>query len=218
MPAAVQNYLARPVQQDGTGVLEPLKVGSQADTILVTGPTGSEKTHCEVRRRPALPADPRPQRCLRELLGGPLPVPIALPDLGPTREHSGHSPKVHPPRDVLLNRLRTQDDQPCVAILDEVDQFDEKDLLYDLLNLPGFSLLLIVNREEDLFDGLDDRLASRLGGCERISFDRYTVDELVDILRETAETESIPKVPERREIGNRCRCRQRRRPGRDYDP
>jgi len=39
-----------------------------------------------------------------------------------------------------------------------------QNLLYDLINLPQFSLLLIVNREEDLLDGLDDRLASRLGG------------------------------------------------------
>lgn len=41
------------------------------------------------------------------------------------------------PRDVLLERLKDHDDQPSVVILDEVDQLDDKDLLYDLINLPG---------------------------------------------------------------------------------
>jgi hypothetical protein len=35
-----------------------------------------------------------------------------------------------------------------------------------------------------VFAGIDDRLASRLHGSERIRFSRYTVDQLVDILQE----------------------------------
>lgn len=87
------------------------------------------------------------------------------------------------PRDVLLDRLREYDGPPCAVALDEVDQLEDKGLLYDLLNLRSFSLLLIANREEDLLEGLDDRLSSRLQGCERVHCQPYTENQLVDILR-----------------------------------
>jgi len=82
---------------------------------------------------------------------------------------------------------------------DVVDQLDDEGLLYDLLNLPRFSLLLIVNREADLLDGLEDRLASRLGGCERIRLDRYSADQPADILTAQADAEEMPWDIERSE-------------------
>ncbi len=183
-----------------TGILEPLTVGSEADAVLVTGPTGSGKTHTVkyavdqlCQQNPGLNAvyvncweDHSPFQTLYRILD--------------QLESTVDIHRKSTPRDVLIDRLRTHDDQPCVAILDEVDQLDEKDLLYDLLNLPGFLLLLIANREEDLLEGIDERLVSRLGGCERLSLDRYTVDELVDILRESTDTERIAEDLERREL------------------
>lgn len=41
-----------------------------------------------------------------------------------------------------------------------------------------------MNREEDLLDGLDQRLVSRLPGCERVGFDQYSDAQILDILRE----------------------------------
>jgi Cdc6-like AAA superfamily ATPase len=176
-----------------TGVLEPLASGSLADTILVTGPTGSGKTHTVkyavdrlCQQNPGLNAVY--VNCWEDH--------SAFQTLYRILDHLEGTLDIHrksTPRDVLLDRLKEHDDEPSVVILDEVDQLDDKDLLYDLINLPRFSLLLIVNQEENLLDGLDDRLASRLGGCERIPFGPYTVNQLVDILREIAKRESVTR-------------------------
>ena len=85
------------------------------------------------------------------------------------------------PNDELVERLREHSDA-YVVILDEVDQLRETSVLYELQRTPGVTLVLIANRVDDLFDPLDDRLASRLRTATRIHFDRYTVDELVAIL------------------------------------
>jgi archaeal cell division control protein 6 len=90
------------------------------------------------------------------------------------------------PKDELFTRLAGSDEQPIVAILDEADQLEETAALYDLHRLPHVSLVLIANREEELFASFDDRVRSRLrAGC-RVRFDRYGTDELVAILRERA--------------------------------
>lgn len=86
------------------------------------------------------------------------------------------------PRDELLDRLRDYDGPPYVVILDEVDQLEDKDVLYDLYRVPNLSVILITNREQDLFGTLDDRLHSRLQTSARIHFPSYSTDELVDIL------------------------------------
>jgi Cdc6-like AAA superfamily ATPase len=44
-------------------------------------------------------------------------------------------------------------------------------------------MILIANRENDLFEPLNARLTSRLQTATRIGFNRYSVDELVAILR-----------------------------------
>ncbi|WP_313691717.1 hypothetical protein [Halorarum halobium] len=79
-----------------------------------------------------------------------------------------------------------------MIIFDEVDQLEDKAILYELNRLPQFSFILIANREDELMAGLDDRLASRLRASERIRFSRYTVDQLVDILRERATRALVP--------------------------
>ena len=86
------------------------------------------------------------------------------------------------PKDELLDRLREYDGPQFVVILDEVDQLEDKSVLYDLYRMPSITTVLIANREQELFSQLDDRLTSRLQTCVRISFDKYPLDELVSIL------------------------------------
>jgi len=43
-------------------------------------------------------------------------------------------------------------------------------------------MLLVANREKELFANADERLTSRLTGCERVRFDRYSSDELISIM------------------------------------
>ena len=86
------------------------------------------------------------------------------------------------PTDELIERIREFEGPTCVVVLDEVDQLEDMSVLYDLYRTPGLSMVLIANREEELFAGLDGRLASRLQTAARIRFDSYTVDELTGIL------------------------------------
>lgn len=90
------------------------------------------------------------------------------------------------PKDELLDRLRDYGESPYVVILDEVDQLEDKRVLYDLQRTPGLTMVLIANQEEGLFEPLNERLTSRLRTAMRIKFDRYTVDELVAILEPRA--------------------------------
>lgn len=86
------------------------------------------------------------------------------------------------PLDVLVDRLNEYDGPPFVVILDEVDQLEDKGLLYDLYRIPNITMLMIANKETEVFAELDDRVRSRLNNCTRIRFDPYSTDELTEIL------------------------------------
>jgi Cdc6-like AAA superfamily ATPase len=86
------------------------------------------------------------------------------------------------PKDELLDRLRDYDGPQYVVILDEADQLEDKRVLYDLYRTRGITMILIANREAELFNQLDDRLTSRLYSSVRVSFDKYHLDQLVSIL------------------------------------
>jgi Cdc6-like AAA superfamily ATPase len=78
-----------------------------------------------------------------------------------------------------------------VVILDEVDRIDDLSILYRLTRLP-ISLVLITNREADLWGRVDNRVHSRLETASTITFDAYGVPELTDILVERAEVGLTP--------------------------
>lgn len=71
-----------------------------------------------------------------------------------------------------------------MVVLDEVDQLEEKDVLYDLNRTRGLSLVLVANSAEELFAELGERVASRFKTATQIHFDRYGTDQLVGILKD----------------------------------
>ena len=165
--------------------LEPLLADERPETAFLFGPTGVGKT-CIARYT-------------LDRLGEQLPsVRVAYVNcwqeytrfrvLYSLLEAIDRSFDVHrsTPKDELFGRLRAADDAPLVAILDEVDQLEETEALYDLHRLPHVSPVLIANREEELFASFDDRVRSRLRAGTRVQFDRYGTDELVAILGERA--------------------------------
>lgn len=90
------------------------------------------------------------------------------------------------PTDELFTRLKQYDDRPYVLIMDEVDQLEDEKVLYDLYSLPNVTLIMIANKET-AFHNMDERVRSRLMGADRLEFEPYDPDELVDILSDRAE-------------------------------
>ena len=89
-------------------------------------------------------------------------------------------------KDELIVRLREELDRPYIVILDEIDQHQEPEILYDLYTLPEVTMILITNRETQLFHRLDDRVTSRLRGAPRLKLTKYSSAELVSILETRA--------------------------------
>ena len=183
-----------------SNVLQPLVDGEPADTAFITGPTGSGKT-CIAKftvnrlRQNNLDVESIYINCWNDH--------TRFQVLNEILEEVHNTVDIHrqsTPHDVLLDRLRDHDGPPCVVTLDEVDQFQDKKLLYELNQMRGFSLILIANDRDELLAKVDDRLASRLRGAEQIRFHRYTSDELVDILRERAKRGLIPDAISREEL------------------
>jgi orc1/cdc6 family replication initiation protein len=82
----------------------------------------------------------------------------------------------------LLDRVKRVLPSPAVLVLDEADQLEELDVLYDLYHLDGLALVMLSNADDALFARMDDRLRSRLQHATRVEFDRYSTDELEGIL------------------------------------
>ena len=164
--------------------LDPVTGGQSAETTFLFGPSGAGKT-CLARfaldrlREAVIDLNYQYVNCWRDYNRFRALYRI-VEATGPTYDIHRQST----PTDTLLDRLDEYDGPPFVVILDEVDQLQDKDVLYDLYRLRNISMVLIANREEELFSPLDGRLVSRLRGSTRIRFEKYDLDELVSILED----------------------------------
>jgi orc1/cdc6 family replication initiation protein len=164
--------------------LRPIMDGNRAETSFLYGPSGAGKT-CIARytveqlRENVVEMDHQYVNCWEDYTRFKTLYRI-LDGISTTVDiHRKSTPK-----DELLERLRTDVTDPYIVILDEVDQLEDKSLLYDLYRIPKLAMILIANREEDVFAHLDDRLNSRLSSCARIRFGRYNLPELTAIIED----------------------------------
>jgi Cdc6-like AAA superfamily ATPase len=165
-----------------SSVLDPITHGERADPALLHGPSGAGKTCIaqflvERLRQEVVSLNYQYVNCWED--HSRFKSLYRLLD-GIDRTVDVHRQST--PKDVLLERLREHDDTPYIVILDEVDQLEDKSLLYDLYRIPHLTMILISNDEDGLFASVDDRLNSRLTDCERIHFRPYYESELVAIL------------------------------------
>ncbi|WP_336345967.1 Cdc6/Cdc18 family protein [Halalkalicoccus ordinarius] len=165
-----------------SGVLAPVLHGEPAETAAIFGPTGVGKTCCaryavEQLRENSFNVRTQYVNCWQDYNRYRVLYRL-LEGLDRTLDIHRQST----PRDVLYDRIREANDDPYVVVLDEVDQLEEKDVLYDLYTLSHISLILIANDEQEFYSNLGDRLYSRLTGSERVQFDPYSLDEIVAIL------------------------------------
>ncbi|WP_119816702.1 Cdc6/Cdc18 family protein [Halalkaliarchaeum desulfuricum] len=167
------------------GALEPVVDGDKPQHAVLTGPSGAGKT-CIARAT------------LDRLEEQVLDVHTAHVDcwlhtsdfrvLYKLLESVGTTYDIHrtTPLDELLLRLE-EIDKPYLVVLDEADQLEDPGLLRQLYAIPRVTMVLIANRERDLFDPLDSRLQSRLRSSEHVAFDKYSHGELVAILSDRVE-------------------------------
>ncbi|WP_135822387.1 Cdc6/Cdc18 family protein [Halostella litorea] len=167
--------------------LRPILDGQQPDNVFIFGPTGAGKT-CVARYSL--------EKLREELLDIQYQYINCWQDYNRFRvlyrmlEGIDSTLDIHrqsTPRDELFERLREYDDMPYVVILDEVDQLEDMDVLYDLYTLRNITMIMIANEELELFAGMDQRVNSRLQSSHRLQFDAYSNDELVGILSDRVE-------------------------------
>lgn len=162
------------------GALEPVVDGDRPQHALLTGPSGAGKT-CIARATLS-----RLQEQVLDVHTAHVDCWLHTSDfrvLYKLLESIGTTYDIHrsTPEDELLERIEAVE-KPFLVVLDEADQLDDPSLLRRLYAVPQVTMILITNRERDLFDPLDNRLQSRLRGSEHVPFDAYSHDELVAIL------------------------------------
>ncbi len=187
-----QEFIPREVQHRDSevnylsSILEPVTEGNPTEPTLLYGPSGAGKTCIaqyivEELRGSVVDLNTQYVNCWEDY--------TRFKTLYQLLDGIGQAYDIHrqsTPRDLLVDRLREYNDTPYVVILDEVDQLQDKDLLYDLCRMRDLTLILIANREEELFSPLDERLHSRLRNANRVHFTQYGNDEIASILRDRA--------------------------------
>lgn len=161
--------------------LWPVRNGLQAENACVFGPSGSGKT--TIARHALERADTELAgvrwgyaNCLSETsITGVLHQIITSAELDGPLQRQGASIGTY------LDAFRNAD-EPVVAVIDEAYVLDERSLLASLYKIRGVSWIAIAIDEASFFVDLDPGIDSKIRSARKIRLERYSVDELLDIL------------------------------------
>ena len=161
--------------------LKPIAHGLGAETVMITGPSGTGKTTIAKYIVRQLEQEVLGIRwgyvnCISETSMTSL-IYSLVRDAGRANDLR----KKGTPKSVMLDRLRDLDEH-FVGIVDEVDVLEDEKTIQVLWEIPNVTLVLICVDDDDFFADLDSRVASRIRGSAKVSLERYHHDELVDIL------------------------------------
>jgi cell division control protein 6 len=98
----------------------------------------------------------------------------------------GPDPARTTPREDLCLELRERVEKPTVVVLDEADDLVETDALARLDDVDEIAVVVITHDADEWLSAADDDIRRRLHGRE-LSLDRFSTDELADILERRAE-------------------------------
>ncbi|WP_420182124.1 Cdc6/Cdc18 family protein [Haloarcula sp. KBTZ06] len=160
---------------------EPALGGDQAHDVLIHGPPGVGKTaltrHCLKKLTGHAAVQTAHVRCLGKTSAGV--VRSVLHDL------PGSDPSVNVPREDLCIQLQERVTSPVIVVLDEADGLPSTDALDRLIDVDKLSVVVICHDPDEWLSRLGGRLRRRLSFAE-FGLDRYSVDELADILEARA--------------------------------
>ncbi|AXR78974.1 Cdc6/Cdc18 family protein [Natrarchaeobaculum sulfurireducens] len=91
------------------------------------------------------------------------------------------------PRADLLEALDDVVSGPYVLMLDEADVIPDLGVLRDLYSIDGISVIAITHSDTEWLSRVDRNIQPRFHGDSQVPFQKYHVDELVDILEPRVE-------------------------------
>lgn len=163
-----------------SSALEPALAGDAAADVLVSGPSGVGKTaltrHALAKLDDYATTDHVHVPCLGASRGD---IVRAILDQHPRAE----APPTTATVDEVVAALRVAVDEPLVAICDEADSLAGRDVL-STLDLPNLSVIVVAHHADEWLFDASTRTRERIGLDLRL--DRYSVDELADILETRA--------------------------------
>jgi orc1/cdc6 family replication initiation protein len=166
-------------RQEIARCLKPLVEGGKPENMLIYGPPGTGKTamanYVVNELKEEVFANSSYVNCFSQK--SRFEIFYELLDQKLTTPRDGASTE----KIIDMFEEKTQE-EPTIAIIDEVDQITNDEVLYELSRFQNLAMIFIAN-DQKIFSHFEDRVRSRFSGMRRIHFRRYEKDEIADILK-----------------------------------